>query len=664
MSVHKAAYDLAQNFVFAEEATELSDNDYLYVVDTSTGVGKKVAASAVGMRLSEQSADPGDPSEGQSIFWQSDGTGTGSDGDLMAKVTAGGVTKTEVFTSRYANVIAYGAKGDGTTDDTAAFIAAANYAVSQGVNVIVAPAGTYHCPDMTSDDMSGVYIVGDGVLFTATTYVAAWTVDQWIARGSQGRGNVGAQNGMISFEIDGSYPNSWSKLFPFTKSLGIVLGNAVQTADVTSGDAPWIKEFFRHGWEILSHSDTHADFTGLTESEIVTECETSFGILEAIIGEDNARNMGFVYPEHLRNEATDDVCRRYFTRGRAGASSETVSVDGSYNWAVPSYLLDDILNSGAMTAPVKNAIDMCAKANRYVRFYFHAAVNYDTNYELYHTALTEIVEYARSLGVKIVLPSQGNYDNQLMPDPYFDSTNWDTLLCARDTNVKYHGAASYSMDSVGADNGRITATQWIEASRPGHFAVVKASFRYKCASDLTVTAGNGIHWSITGVQRNISYDMSRSNITGGTDLQMSHHWPLSGTTIPAADWGKVESILLLPPQIEAIYPNLRLNLITANPTLYIDELRWELVDYITCRKISTTLNGTTGRKLFVGCHPSMVAVTVVPKATLAGRVYVTTSAAYVGVYSTDAADSGAIDVLIHPLESYYELPDLDSQVPY
>jgi len=43
---------------------------------------------------SELSSDPADPPEGQNVTWQSDGTGSGDDGDIMMKITAGGVTKT------------------------------------------------------------------------------------------------------------------------------------------------------------------------------------------------------------------------------------------------------------------------------------------------------------------------------------------------------------------------------------------------------------------------------------------------------------------------------------------------------------------------------------------------------------------------------------------
>lgn len=44
--------------------------------------------------LVERTSDPEDPEEGNAIIWMSDGTGAGDDGDIMIKITAGGVTKT------------------------------------------------------------------------------------------------------------------------------------------------------------------------------------------------------------------------------------------------------------------------------------------------------------------------------------------------------------------------------------------------------------------------------------------------------------------------------------------------------------------------------------------------------------------------------------------
>jgi hypothetical protein len=45
------------------------------------------------MYLQEQSADPTDPAEGMAVLWMSDGTGSGDDGDVILKITAGGATK-------------------------------------------------------------------------------------------------------------------------------------------------------------------------------------------------------------------------------------------------------------------------------------------------------------------------------------------------------------------------------------------------------------------------------------------------------------------------------------------------------------------------------------------------------------------------------------------
>ena len=44
--------------------------------------------------LKERSFDPDDPSEGESVIWMSNGNDTGSDGDIMIKITSAGTTKT------------------------------------------------------------------------------------------------------------------------------------------------------------------------------------------------------------------------------------------------------------------------------------------------------------------------------------------------------------------------------------------------------------------------------------------------------------------------------------------------------------------------------------------------------------------------------------------
>lgn len=73
---------------------------YLLAYDRDTSTFKPIYLWGSGITLNgpvtfvERSSDPSDPAEGQSVMWQSDGTGSGDDGDIMVKITAGGSTKT------------------------------------------------------------------------------------------------------------------------------------------------------------------------------------------------------------------------------------------------------------------------------------------------------------------------------------------------------------------------------------------------------------------------------------------------------------------------------------------------------------------------------------------------------------------------------------------
>ena len=65
------------------------------VQSSGINVGDDDSVSNVtSLSLLEKSSDPSDPAEGNAVIWMSDGTGTGDDGDILIKITAGSVTKT------------------------------------------------------------------------------------------------------------------------------------------------------------------------------------------------------------------------------------------------------------------------------------------------------------------------------------------------------------------------------------------------------------------------------------------------------------------------------------------------------------------------------------------------------------------------------------------
>jgi hypothetical protein len=66
----------------------------LAITDMYRDVSRAINFNEDFLRGQEKSADPSDPDEGNFILWMSDGTGSGDDGDIMIKITAGGSTKT------------------------------------------------------------------------------------------------------------------------------------------------------------------------------------------------------------------------------------------------------------------------------------------------------------------------------------------------------------------------------------------------------------------------------------------------------------------------------------------------------------------------------------------------------------------------------------------
>ena len=78
-------------FTTADAKLTFQNNGNVGIGTTSPDTKLDVAGA---ITHGELSADPTDPDEGKTVMWTSDGTGSGDDGDVMMKITAGGTTKT------------------------------------------------------------------------------------------------------------------------------------------------------------------------------------------------------------------------------------------------------------------------------------------------------------------------------------------------------------------------------------------------------------------------------------------------------------------------------------------------------------------------------------------------------------------------------------------
>lgn len=74
-----------------------ADEGKLIQLNSSGEIPEALVPEMSPLRLDALSADPADPADGSSVLWMSDGTGSGDDGDLYLKSTAG--TTTAVYTN-------------------------------------------------------------------------------------------------------------------------------------------------------------------------------------------------------------------------------------------------------------------------------------------------------------------------------------------------------------------------------------------------------------------------------------------------------------------------------------------------------------------------------------------------------------------------------------
>jgi hypothetical protein len=100
ISIYGTAYVQLQTAAAQEMYFDAGELFYWRDVDSSNATRMTLNSSngdlviTGSFTFNEKSSDPSDPSEGTAIIWMSDGNGTGDDGDIMMKITAGGSTKT------------------------------------------------------------------------------------------------------------------------------------------------------------------------------------------------------------------------------------------------------------------------------------------------------------------------------------------------------------------------------------------------------------------------------------------------------------------------------------------------------------------------------------------------------------------------------------------
>lgn len=202
--------------------------------------------------------------------------------------------------------------------------------------------------------------------------------------------------GIVTFWFDDGPSADYTALYPLFEAQGEVgaLSIITDTADAESG-ITWtqINTMAASGWEITNHTVDHTNLTTIDEAQIVAEMEDSQARFIA-----NGLNPKFLaYPNNASNFLVRKLARGRFraARGTDGGTMNK-SVLNAFNLA--SVDMDDWSDLQTF----KDLILQAYRQSRWIIFYGHSGA-YDSD-DL--DDLDELIDYAQSLGVDIVTPSQ------------------------------------------------------------------------------------------------------------------------------------------------------------------------------------------------------------------------------------------------------------------
>jgi len=216
-----------------------------------------------------------------------------------------------------------------------------------------------------------------------------------------GKANVGqlvfndrTLQGLVSFVFDDGYATDYTVMGPVFASKGVPGVSAIVTDWVgTEGfmTSAQLVSLEDAGWEMGSHSKTHANLSALNEAQLITELGDSKTALEGYGLTVNC----MTYPFNGISRLAKVVVRRYYDCARIGNSKVNGDVLDTY--ALSSYGSETFVNLSSYSSKMNTA-----KANnQWVIFYMHESTSTQA------TLLGEAIDYAQAEGIPIVTLSEG-----------------------------------------------------------------------------------------------------------------------------------------------------------------------------------------------------------------------------------------------------------------
>lgn len=195
---------------------------------------------------------------------------------------------------------------------------------------------------------------------------------------------------MVSFYLDDGYQNDYDIVYPKTKELGIPVTICLFNTSALLSTPERLKELTDEGWEIHSHTATHADMDKLTLEQQKKEILDNITHFKGL-GYDL---KGICYPKGYTNPDTLKASREYLQVGMS-------SIPGINQSPIDTYFVKRDLTDTTDMDKMKARVDKIkADGKGWLVFYSHSNI-FHTN-EAVKNRYFEMMEYVKDSGVETV----------------------------------------------------------------------------------------------------------------------------------------------------------------------------------------------------------------------------------------------------------------------
>ena len=195
---------------------------------------------------------------------------------------------------------------------------------------------------------------------------------------------------MVSFYLDDGYQNDYDIVYPKAKELGIPVTICLFNTSALLSTPERLAELTNEGWEIHSHTATHADLNTLSLEQQKKE------MLDNIL---HFKGLGYdlkgiCYPKGYTNADTLKASREYFDVGMS-------SIPGINQSPIDTYFVKRDLTDTTDMAAMKARVDKIkADGKGWLVFYSHSNIFHSN--ETVKNRFFEMMEYVKNSGVETV----------------------------------------------------------------------------------------------------------------------------------------------------------------------------------------------------------------------------------------------------------------------